>query len=316
MRNLLFSVSLFLTLLSESRISDVTALGAVNTSAIEEARREQVAPSRAGLSVDFRTATGKTILFKTSVQEEAAKSQSPTHEIPHLVLKRNGVPTPAFERTLIISLNNFAIPEPGMYVQLVVETQHKDPDLDRKDSTRIQVWEETRFIPSDTRTQQADKVQFNVTFKPLTELSHITIKTPTDYYRCQIVVSDSRGNQFQSYIEDFAFLMENQWRVPLPNMLEATPGAAPNELLVYYYDMVPFQSHVQNPDTQVPRQDVDRYIQTELLPQMVKAIETQSTVWDLPWYKEWSNYRLEEKPKTLSVALGSYQTWVHGSAPY
>ena len=148
MRNLIFSVSLFLTLLSGSRISDVTALGAAKAAATEKARREQIAPSRLDLSVDFRTATGKTILFKTPVQEGVAESESPGHEIPHLVLKRNGVPTPGFERTLIISLNNLAIPETGVYVRLVVETQHKDPDLDRKNSTTTKVWEETRFIPS------------------------------------------------------------------------------------------------------------------------------------------------------------------------
>ena len=30
---------------------------------------------------------------------------------------------------------------------------------------------------------------------------------------------------------------------------------APNELLVYYYDMVPFQINLRNPDSQIPRQE-------------------------------------------------------------
>jgi hypothetical protein len=315
MRNLLLSLSLLLTLLSESRISYVTALGDVMTSSIEAAPIEEIVPLRAELTANFRTATGKTILFKAPAQEEIIESESPNYEIPHLVLKRNGVPTPGFERTLIVSLNDLAIPQSGVYVRLAIETQHRDPDLDRKNNTRVEIWEETRFIPYDALSEQGDNVQFKVTFNPVTKLSHKTIKTPTDYYRCQIVVSDSQGKQLQSYTEDYAFLMENQWRVPLPEMLEATPGAAPDELLVYYYDMVLFQAHLRNPDTQVPRQDVDRYIQTELIPQMVKAIEIQSNLWDLPWYKEWSNYRMGEAPKTLSVALGGYRTWFHGSAP-
>jgi hypothetical protein len=154
-----------------------------------------------------------------------------------------------------------------------------------------------------------------VTFDPVTELPHTTIKTPTDYYRYRILVSDPQGNQLKSYMGDYAFLLENQWRVPLPDVLENTPGAAPDELLIYYYNMVPFQTDFRYPDTQIPRQEVDKYIQTELIPQMVKAFETQSNLWDLPWYGEWSNYRADEDPKTLSVALGGYRTWFHGSAP-
>ena len=147
------------------------------------------------------------------------------------------------------------------------------------------------------------------------ELQAKTFKTPTDYYRYQIVVSDAQGKQLRSYTDDYAFLMENQWRVPLPPVLERSPGAAPDELLLYYYNMVPFQTDLRYPDTQIPRQEVDRYIQAKLIPQMVKAFETQSNLWDLPWYKEWSNYRADEDPKTLSVALGGFRTWFHGSAP-
>jgi hypothetical protein len=48
---------------------------------------------------------------------------------------------------------------------------------------------------------------------------------------------------------------------------------------------------------------------------MVDAFEVQTDTWNLPWYAEWRNFRSEEDPKTLSVALGEYGTWFHGAAP-
>jgi hypothetical protein len=126
------------------------------------------------------------------------------------------------------------------------------------------------------------------------------------------MISDEQGNWLQTYVDDFAFLIENQWRVPLPQVLEATPGAAPDELLIYYYDMIPFQSNLRDPDTRIPRMEVDRYIQTELIPAMVEAFEIQSNVWQFPWFEEWHNFRREEAPKTLSVALGQHSIWFHG----
>jgi hypothetical protein len=314
MRNLLLSLSLLLTMLSESRTGYATSLGAVRTTSSEKSYIKAIEPPMAKLEVHLHTATAKTIRFEAPEHEEIVKSD-PMQEIPQLVLTRNGVPTPGFERTLFITLDNLSVPQAGLYVELTIETQHKDPDLDRKISSRIPVWEETRFIPYDLRVQQAGKVQFSVTFDPMLKLPDPTIKTPTDYYRYQIAVSDSEGNPLQSSTQDYAFLMENQWRVPLPNVLETTPGAAPDELIVYYYDMVPFQTRFGNPDTQIPRQAVARYIQTELIPEFVKAFETQTNLWDLPWHKEWSNYRSDEDPKTLSIALGGNRTWFHGSAP-
>jgi hypothetical protein len=48
---------------------------------------------------------------------------------------------------------------------------------------------------------------------------------------------------------------------------------------------------------------------------MLEAFKLQSDLWGLPWYQEWSGYRLEDGPKTLSVALGEHRTWFHGAAP-
>ncbi|HLO16235.1 MAG TPA: hypothetical protein VK206_15480 [Anaerolineales bacterium] len=315
MRNLFLSISLLFALLFESRMASVTALGNVRTFPDESLPVKDIAAASSDLTVNLSTATGKTIFFKREDGEEEAKPVLSGTNLPHLVLKRNGVPTPSFERTLIVSVDNLPIALAGVYVQLTIETQHTDPDLGRRNKQRIRVRQETIFVPYDALIKQGGKMQFRITFQPATKLADKTIKMPADYYRFRIVISDSQHNKLKSYSGDYAFLIENQWRVPLPPVSEQTPGAAPTQLLIYYYDMVPFQKDLRDPDTQIPRQEVDRYIQTELIPAMVKAFEIQTDLWDLPWYQEWSSYRREDDPKTLSVALDGYHTWFHGSAP-
>jgi hypothetical protein len=299
-------------LLFPSNLRSVTALSEPDAQHKEISNAAKSAPRSSSLTVQLSAATEKTIVFSSEKPETEVKAEPIDNEIPHLVLKRNGVPTPGFERTLKVSVGDLVAPPSGMYVQLIIETQHGDPDMDRKRNVRMGVWKETRFISYDELAGQEINVQFNVTLNPATKLRHKTIETPTDYYRCRIIVSDTRGNRLQTYVQDYAFLMENQWRVPLPDVLEATPGAAPDELLVYYYDMIPFQSDLRDPDTQIPRQEVDQYIQTELIPAMVEAFQIQTNLWEFPWYAEWRNFRREEAPKTLSVALGQQNIWFHG----
>jgi hypothetical protein len=268
-----------------------------------------------GLTVTLRTATNATILFKSENGKEVTAPASQGRKIPHLVLNRNGVLTPSFERTLLLSLENLVVPKSGLYAHLLIETQHSDPDLGRKNTKRVQLWNETKFIPYSGEAQQLVSVGFNIVFQGFLKQQQKSIRTPTDYYSYQLTLFDSEENILREINAEYAFLMENQWRVPLPKVLEASPGAAPNELLIYYYDMSPFQADLRDPDTQIPRQGVARYIQTELIPAMMDAFETQTNLWGLPWYKEWSNYRTDEDPKTLSVALGEYSTWFHGPAP-
>jgi hypothetical protein len=316
MRNTFLLLNLFLTLLIQNGEGYVAVAGSTASFSGKVSYDKEMARPSGELAIGLSTATKKTIRFKAEMQEEAVVRPAPKDtEILHLVLNRNGVPTPAFERTLIISVDGLAIPESGAYVQLVIETQHGDPDLDRKNKSRIRVRKESTFVPYSALQPNGPAIELRITFDPTLKLPDQTIRTPTDYYRYRIAVSDAQGNQLESHTEEYAFLLENQWRVPLPSVLEDTPGAAPDELLVYYYDMVPFQTDVSDPDTQIPRQEVGRYIQTELIPQMVHAFETQSNLWDLPWYQEWSNHRLDEDPKTLSVALGGDRTWFHGKAP-
>lgn len=312
MRTKLLSISLVILLLFQGNTRPVTALREPEVSRQKTSEEVKTAARTSTLTVHLRTATQRTIVFNAEKPEEEAKADPAANEIPHLVLKRNGVPTPGFERTLQVSIRDLAIPSTGVYVQILIETQHGDPDMDRKRNVRIRVWKETRFIPYDQLAGHGMEVQFNVTFDPMMELQDKTVKTPTDYYRCRIIVSDTRGTRLQTYIDDYAFLMENQWRAPLPDVLEATPGAAPDELLVYYYDMIPYQSNLRDPDTRIPRHEVDRYIQAELIPGMVETFRIQSDIWQFPWYEEWRNFRREEAPKTISVALGEHGIWFHG----
>ena len=285
------------------------------TSAKAMSQRGHADSALPGLTVTLKAATNATIWFKAENGKEVTAPALQGRKIPHLVLNRNGVLTPSFERTLLLSLANLAVPKSGLYAHLIIETQHNDPDLGRKKTNKFQLWEETKFIPYSAEKQQLVSVDFRIAFQGFLKRQKKSIRTPTDYYSYRLILVDPKGNILREINAEYAFLMENQWRVPLPKVLEASPGAAPNELLIYYCDMIPFQADLRDPDTQIPRQDVGRYVQTELIPAMTDAFETQTNLWGLPWYKEWSNYRTDEDPKTLSVALGEYSTWFHGPAP-
>lgn len=263
------------------------------------------------VAVSLQAANDATILFQAESQEEVSAPDSSARSIPHLVLKRNGVLTPGFERTLHLRLDNVAIPRSGLYVRVVLETEHAEPNIRRQTVQNIQVWNDTRYIPYSAN--QPISLDFNIVFDAYIRQRQWKIRTPTDYYSYHILFSDARGRVLQEIHQEFAFLLENQWRVPLPGVLEDTPGAAPQELLIYYYDMIPFQTDLRNHYTQIHRHKVDEYIQTDLVPALVRAFQTQSDLWGFPWYAEWSNFRPDEDPKTLSVALGEHGMWFHGA---
>ena len=274
------------------------------------------ASTYSSMSVELSTPTHQVIKFNAG--EPTRKTEKPAQEvrdIPHLVLNRNGVLTPGYERTLDIEAYNVPVYAPGIRVILAISTQHQDPDQQEKNGSRIQIWREEQFVPHTDQTQQGVRLTFSVTFDRHTMLDDKPVITPTDYFRYQIFIIDVNGNLRQSYTEDYAFLMENHWRAPLPKLLETEPGSAPDELLVYYCDMIPFQADMRDPATQIPRQSVARFVQVDLIPAMVQAIQTQSNEWGFAWYPEWRNYRRDEDPKTLSVALGEYGVWFHGEAP-
>ena len=313
MRTLLFLNNLILILaLLQSSGNHAASVSAKSDS--ESDFVETLAEPRR-LTLSLTSATETTIKFQTERNEKVKSPEPEEQQIPHLVLNRNGVPTPGFERTLVLSLDNINVPRGGAYAQLVIESQHGDPDLGGGKPNRIQVYEDTRFIPYTGGPDSHTSVDFRIIFERTFEQLQKEIRTPTDYFSYQVRLTDSDGNILKDFRDEYAFLLENQWRVPLPPVLEATPGAAPDELVIYYYDMIPFQTDLRNPETQIARDDVERYIQTELVPEMVEAFVTQTNLWNLPWYEEWSNSRIDEDPKSLSVALAEHGTWYHGSAP-
>jgi len=314
MRKSVFAQSLLVLffLLDTIGIRDASGSGPESKPGAESKVSWEASPAStySEMSVELSTPTHKVIKFNASEPEEMLAS-----EIPHLVLNRNGILTPGYERTLEITAKNVPVFAPGIFAILTITTQHFDPDHEGRDGNRIQVWRDEQFVPYTSSTQQGVRISFSATFDRYTKLKDGSIPTPTDYFQYQVSIVDMNGSLRQSYTSNNAFLMENHWRVPLPDLREFVPGAAPDHLLVYYTDMIPFQADMRDPFTQIPRQDVERYIQVELIPAMVHAIQTQSNDWGFAWYPEWRNFRRDEDSKTLSVALGEYGVWFHGEAP-
>jgi hypothetical protein len=311
MRKNLFARTLLLLVL----LLDNTGIKTAHGIAPNPVTQEFVHTANAGypeISVELSTPARKVIRFDTSTSDETTAAES--REIPHLVLTRNGILTAKSERSLEIVVQHVPVSTAGALVSLAVFTQHGDPDHEGKDSQRIQVWSGERFITQTDPASDEMTVKFLVTFDRHIQHEGASIKTPTDYFQYQISVVDSQGTLKYKHTENYAFLMENQQRVPLPNLLELEPDSAPDSLLVYYCDMIPFQADKRNPFTRIPRSNIEQYIRAELIPAMLRAIRIQNE-WGFMWYPEWRNFRSGEDPKTLSVALGEYGVWYHGAAP-
>jgi hypothetical protein len=274
-----------------------------------------------GLAATLRALSGATITFVTQNGQTVGEVPPQALELPHLVLGRNGALTEPDERTLIVEVTGIDVPPDGMTVTLKVESQHGDPDLGSGSDNRIPVWDESQRIANTLGVTQTGVTavfvhEFNATVIAGTE----RMPTPTDYFRYDITVlgtNHSMANPLRTFSEDYAFLMENQWIAPLPEVREASAGAAPDELIVYYCDMFPFQKSIRDHATWLPRRDVTAYVGSELVPQMVEAFRIQTDEWGFPWYHEWTSYRSGEDAERLSVALlADGQTWFHGEAPY
>ena len=264
-------------------------------------------------TVTLQAASKNTILFK-SQNGQPSNNISPTkNDIPYLVLYRNAQLTAPQERSIQITLNGIEIPAQGLSVNLTVETQHGDPDLGGDDSQRIVVWQEERRIDSDI--QAGAPIGFMLEFGGMIPTDDGFIPTPTDYFSYRLTVTDANNNLLHLFEQEYAFLMESQWVAPLPEVHEDAPGAAPDELVVYYCDMFPFQKSLADEITRLSRTQIHQYVQTELVPGMVEAFRTQSQDWGLVWHQAWSSYRLNEPANRLSVALTKRWTWFHGSAP-
>jgi hypothetical protein len=234
------------------------------------------------------------------------------------VLYRNGVLTQTEERTLVVEVTGIKVPAPGVTVTLEIETQHGDPDFDGSVGPRISVWRESLWIaPSLVAPQKGITALFALEFGATVAPAGQRFATPTDYFRYEVTVTDAdhpATDPAYAFGEDYAFLMESQWVARLPEVDEQSPGAAPDELIVYYADMIPFRQDAGDPATWLPREEVTDYVGTELLPQMVEAFRVQTDEWGYPWYPAWTSRRSEDGER-LGVALSDGETWFHGPAP-
>jgi len=264
-------------------------------------------------TVSLRAASGATIPF-TAWNGRTINGVAPeTRELPYLVLYRSGVLTDPEERTLLVEVNGLEVPLAGLTVTLELVTMHGDPDPGDNLGQQIPIWRASRRIPNTSGITQTNvATAFAHTFAETVESANRTIPTPTDYGQYEVTVTASGDTNADKLSEEYAFLIENQWVVPLPEVMEEAPGAAPDELLIYYCDMFPFRRSVHEPETWLPREQVTAYVGTELVPRMTEAFRTQSDEWGFAWHKAWTSYRGEAR---LSVALTDGQTWFHGAAP-
>ena len=268
--------------------------------------------------VRLQAASGMTIAFKTQNGKTVDGIPAQTLELPHLVLYRNGELTPPEEHTLSMTVSGIEVPPPGVTVTLQIETQHGDPDQGGGKGNRITVWQELQWLPNtSTITQTSVTASFEYKFGERIISDSESIPTPTDYFRYEIIVVD-RGHPFSSPLytvsQDYAFLMENQWIAPLPEVLEETEGAAPDEIIVYYSDMFPFQKKMHDKSTWLRREAVQDYVGTELVPAMLEAFRIQTNEWGFAWNQAWTSFRPGEDAKRISVALTDGRTWFHSRA--
>jgi hypothetical protein len=270
-------------------------------------------------AASLRAASGATIRFKTQNGEVRDGIPAQTLDVPHLVLYRNGALTGPDERTLSVEVSGIDLPPAGITVTLTLETQRLNPDKGRGFKKRIPVWQESlRMTNTSGLTQTGITVVFTHLFTETVMAGQEPIATPTDYFRYEITVTDagrSKPSSSPTLGGDHAFLMENQWIVELPSVQEESDGAAPDQLVVYYCDMFPFQRNIFDPTSWLPRKDVTGYVQTQLIPAMLEAYRMQTDEWGFPWHQAWTSYRIGDDLERLSVALTTQSTWFHGMAP-
>ncbi|MGW8224832.1 MAG: hypothetical protein ACWGOY_03825 [Anaerolineales bacterium] len=268
--------------------------------------------------VEISAASGETIEFLTQNGKEISGSPPRSYQLPHLVLLRNGVLTASRERTLLIEINNLQLPYSGTAVHLEVRTQHAIHERDQATPENILAWQETRLISSASESSSGMRqVTFRKEFDDQVEIDSKQLSTPTDYYQVDIFVTDPNHpltNPLYEIHQDFAFLLENQWVVDLPLVDESAAGAAPSELVLYYYDMLPIHRELNRSGSLITREAFGDYLITELVPAMQSAFQTESVEWGFTWHPEWRGYRPGEQDNQLNVSLTDGSTWYHGQA--
>jgi hypothetical protein len=270
-------------------------------------------------SVTLYADSAATVEFWTQNGETVDNVAPRRLERPHLVLHRNDELTDRRERTLIVEVSGIQVPPGGVTLTLKLETQHGDPDRGAGPENRIPVWSESQRIANNGGpARSAVTAVFVHEFDENVISEGETLRTPTDYYRYELAViysSDPVTDSVDTFVQDYAFLLENQWVAPLPTVREASAGAAPDELIVYYCDMFPIRE-AEGDAAWLPRLSMPDYIQSELVPAMVQAFRAQTDDWGFTWHDAWASYRSGKDAERLSVALAKGELWFHGKAPY
>jgi hypothetical protein len=264
-------------------------------------------------TVSLRAASGATVWFTTWNGHTIDGVPPEERELPYLVLYRNGTLSEAVERTLLVEVSGLEVPPAGLTVTLDLVTMHGDPDLGSNYGQRIWMWRASQRIAGRLGSTRSNvTTTFMHTFTETVVSGERIISTPTDYIRYEVTVTaPGDTNAAHRLSEDYAFLLEDQWIAPLPQVAEA----APDELIVHYADMFPFRRSTHEPPSWVRRNEVTTYVGTELVPGMVEAFRVQNEEWGFTWHEAWTSYRGEDGRRRLSVALTDSQTWFHGQAP-
>ena len=265
-------------------------------------------------------ASGSTVAFVPRNGQPAGEATPEPATLPRLVLRRNGQLTSVGERTILADLAGLEVPAPGVTVTLELETFHGDPDRGGGPSRRIVVWRESRWVARpEGAGPGVTAVQFRHEFGPELEFGPESgISTPTDYFRLEVTVLGPGGPDRQplyTLSEDFALLLENEWLVALPAVLEEGEGAAPDEMLIYYSDMFPARRAGPGSESWLKRHEVNAYVENEFVPAALDAYRLQANGWRFPWHLAWTAHGSVGGPKQLAVALAPPDTWYHGQAP-
>jgi hypothetical protein len=266
------------------------------------------------LQVSLEAASGALIEFQT--QNGFYKDGVPpqVHMLPHLVLRRNGAPAPPPERTLKVSIAGIPAEYPELYLTFTLETQHGDPDRGSREKERIKVWEKTILLQPEVLTTTVTELE--ILFHPHIYEAGQIVRTPTDYYRYEITLRTAKGadTPLLSFIREYAFLLENQWIVPLGSDTRLSQNKGLTEFAIYYADMFPYGTNYSFPKTRLYRSEVETFISSELLPAVLEAVHLQTVIWGFSWHEEWTSYRSGEQPGRLSIALFKEDVWFHGQS--
>ena len=111
---LAFGFLILLVLFSSVGVRDVSGSAPEPEPEPKEAWEAAPASTYSNMSVSLNTPTHQVIKF--NIGGDNIRTEKPAQEvseIPHLVLKRNGVLTPGYERTLEIEAHNVPVYAPG-----------------------------------------------------------------------------------------------------------------------------------------------------------------------------------------------------------